>query len=62
MLDDVLNSVVKDLDSSSNAEPCIIKFLYDLFVKQGQQKIAVGIDALRVFEDGKDAKYMKGPQ
>lgn len=49
MLDDVSNSVVKDLDSSSNAEPCIVKLLYDLFVKQGQQKIAVGIDASKGF-------------
>lgn len=49
MLDDVLNSVVKDLDSSSNAEPCIIKLLYDLFIKQEQQKIAIGMDAFKGF-------------
>ena len=37
MLDDMLDSVVKNLDSSSNAATCIIKLLYDLFVKQRQQ-------------------------
>lgn len=49
VLDDVLNPVVKDLDSSSNAELCIIKLLYGLFVKQGQPKRAVGIDASKGF-------------
>lgn len=49
MLDDVLNPVVKYLDSSSNAEPYIIKLLYGLFVKQGQQKRAIGMGASKGF-------------
>lgn len=36
VLDDMLDSVVKNLDSSSNAGTCIIKLLYDLFVRQRQ--------------------------
>lgn len=32
----VLDSVVKVLDSSSNAETCVIKLLYALFIKQRQ--------------------------
>lgn len=34
VLDYLLDSVVKDLDSSSNAEACFIKLLYILFIKQ----------------------------
>lgn len=32
MLGDALDSAVKELDSSSNAETCIIKLLYALFI------------------------------
>lgn len=34
VLDYLLNSVRKDLDSSSDAEACFIKLLYILFIKQ----------------------------
>ena len=34
VLDYLLDSVVNDLDSSSNAEACFIKLLYILFIKQ----------------------------
>lgn len=34
VLDYLLNSVIKDLDSSSNAEAFFIKLLYILFIKQ----------------------------
>ena len=34
VLDYLLNSVRKDLDSSSDAEACFIKLLYSLFIKQ----------------------------
>lgn len=40
VLDYLLNSVIKDLDSSSNAEAGFIKLLYILFIKQRPKETA----------------------
>lgn len=49
VLDHVLDSVEKDLDSSSNAEACLQKLPSALFIKQNPQGTAVGMDASRAF-------------
>lgn len=44
----LLDSVVKDLDSSSNAEACFIKLLYILFINKGYKR-QLRMDASKVF-------------
>ena len=47
--DYVLDSIEKDRDSSSNAEACLIKLPYALFIKQRPQGTAVGMGASKAF-------------
>lgn len=44
----LLDSVVKDLDSSSNAEACFIKLPYILFINKGYKR-QLRMDASKVF-------------